>query len=50
MKESTSAVIIIGEVCIAFVVVMFLMQQCALEDIRYSGSGKTLYGFSSIKR
>lgn len=43
MNDNKTSIIIVGEVCVCFVTIIFIMQQCALEDIKHSGSGKTLY-------
>lgn len=50
MNDNKTFIIIVGEVCICFVAIIFIMQQCALEDIKYSGSGKILYSVCSNKK
>ena len=50
MKDTNAAVIICFQLCVCVVVVIAIMQQCAIEDIKHSGSGKTLYTMSSNKK
>lgn len=45
MKENEAIVSMTALCCFSAIVIVFLIQQCAIEDIKYAttNSGKTLY-------